>query len=180
MLSAWIRSWSGPPAFQVFGKTRRERNWRVIDVYATPRRDLMSGWPFWRGTCTCWSADLIAVGCDFARAALRCKHTWLASRERPIAVFTGSFRNQRAEDRLAAGLPAGATHAEVLAHEIGHTGQALRYRMFYLLFVGALTLFGEGPRPWNRFENEASAKGQFGGIVNGSVSPAFLSHCMAD
>ena len=34
---------------------------------------------------------------------------------------------------------------------------------------GAVTAFREGPRLWNRFENQASEQGQFGGIVNSSV-----------
>jgi hypothetical protein len=34
-----------------------------------------------------------------------------------------------------------------------------------------LTLFREGPRWYNFFENQASEAGQFGGIVNGSVAP---------
>ena len=36
---------------------------------------------------------------------------------------------------------------------------------------GTFTLFREGDRWWNRLENEASATGQFGGIVTASLHP---------
>jgi hypothetical protein len=38
----------------------------------------------------------------------------------------------------------------------------------------AVTRFREGPRFYNRFENQASEQGQFGGIVNGTVCPALM------
>ena len=46
----------------------------------------------------------------------------------------------------------------------------------FLPLVGSVTRFREGPRPWNRFENEASEVGQFGGIVAGSVCPKLVEH----
>jgi hypothetical protein len=45
---------------------------------------------------------------------------------------------------------------------------------WYWPLGGAVTLFREGPRRWNRFENEASETGQFGGIVSGSLSTELL------
>jgi hypothetical protein len=44
----------------------------------------------------------------------------------------------------------------------------------YLPIVGAVTLFREGPHFWNHFENQASELGQFGGIVNGSLSQKWV------
>lgn len=167
MISDTIRWWSGPCAFRVYGKTRRETEWRTIDVYATERRDRTSAWPLWRGTCICWSAEVIAVGWDFAQELLSDPTTWLIDRQNPVSVAAGSFRNLEA--RIQAGAPSIPYAAEVLAHEIGHTFQALRYGVLYLPMVGAVTWLGEGPHSWNRFENDASAQGQFGGIVPGSV-----------
>lgn len=62
--------------------------------------------------------------------------------------------------------------SEILAHEIGHTWQARWLGPLYLLAGACLTLFREGPRWYNGFENQASFQGQFGGIVDVSVSPA--------
>jgi len=90
-----------------------------------------------------------------------------ASRRHPVEVAGGRLGDllRRAE----AGVPEFATDSEVLAHECGHTWQALRLGPVYLPLVGAVTWFQEGPRPWNRFENEASEEGLFGGLVNRSV-----------
>ncbi len=170
MLAQLIRWCSGLPAFRVYGKTRREPAWRIIDVYATSRRNDDSRWPLWRGTCTCWSSSLIAVGWDFARAFLDSPATWAISRDRPLTVAAGRLTD--GSRRAQCGAPACPSGAEILAHEIGHTGQALRFRFLYLPIVGAVTVFGEGPRPWNRFENDASEQGQFGGIVPDSVCSA--------
>ena len=68
-----------------------------------------------------------------------------------------------------------ASASEVIAHECGHTWQALRMGPAYLPLVGAVTWFQEGPNPWNRFENEASEEGLFGGIVNRSVCPRLMA-----
>ena len=53
LVTAWLRWWGGIPAFRVWGKARREREWRIVDVYATHRRNLDSAWPafLFRGTC---------------------------------------------------------------------------------------------------------------------------------
>jgi hypothetical protein len=68
-----------------------------------------------------------------------------------------------------AGGPSFPSASEILAHEIGHTWQAVRLGPFYLPLVGSVTLFREGPHFWNHFENQASEQGRFGGIVNGSA-----------
>jgi hypothetical protein len=62
-----------------------------------------------------------------------------------------------------------------MAHEIGHTAQAVRLGMLYLPTGAAFTLFREGRAWYNHFENQASESGQFGGIVNGSVHPALMA-----
>src|SRR5436190_1401775 len=67
-----------------------------------------------------------------------------------------------------------ALASEVLAHEIGHTGQARRLGIAYWPAGAVLTLWREGPHWWNRFENDASEQGQLGGLVNGSVYPALM------
>jgi hypothetical protein len=90
-----------------------------------------------------------------------------ASPARPLQVVGGRIRDLLR--RAAAGSPTLATAGEILAHECGHTWQALRLGPVYLPMVGAVTLFGEGARPWNHFENEASEEGLFGGLVAGSV-----------
>ncbi len=67
-----------------------------------------------------------------------------------------------------------ASASEILAHECGHTIQAIRLGFAYLPVVGSVTLFREGRHWWNYFENRASEEGQFGGIVSGSVSAELL------
>ena len=162
-VSALIR-WAGsPPSFQVYGRASYEADWHRIDVIATRRRDLSSRLPFWRGTCTTWTSRVIAVGRDFAAAVLREQRREPASREHPLAVTGGRLHHGRP---FGAGPPSAG---EVLAHEIGHTAQARRLGALYWPAVGSVTLFREGPHWWNRFENEASATGLFGGIVSGSV-----------
>jgi len=157
----------GTPCFRVYGKAHRERAWRVIAVYATRRRDGGSRWPLLRGSCTTLGADVIAVGWDFAREVLREQRLEPASRTRPVEVAGGRLSDWWR--RTAAGVYDEPTCSEVLAHECGHTWQARRLGPVYLPLVGLVTLFREGPHPWNRFENEASEQGQFGGIVNRSV-----------
>lgn len=92
--------------------------------------------------------------------------------QRPVAVAGG--RLDDVERRRHAGGPSLAGASEILAHECGHTCQALRMGAVYLPLVGATTLFGEGPHPWNRFENDASEQGLFGGIVSRSVHPRLI------
>ena len=164
----------GSPCFRIHGKTRSEQAWRIIEVHATHRRDSDSHWPrlLWRGTCITWTASIIAVGWDFAEEVLHEQASEPASRTHPVEVPAGRLRDSFR--RTAAGGDAFPTASEVLAHECGHTGQALRLGMLYWPVGAAVTLFREGPHWWNHFENQASEQGQFGGIVNGSVCPALM------
>lgn len=156
-------AWAITHSFLIWGRTRQETQWRQIRVVVTPCRNLTSGWPLLRGTCTCWSRSLIAVGEQFAQALSVQLSETRVTRDCPVAVVAGRLNDPRL--RSAAGGPPEPTPAEVLAHEIGHTIQALRLGPLYLPVVGSLTLFREGPYWWNRFENEASAVGLFGGLV---------------
>jgi hypothetical protein len=173
LLSAWLHWLGGTPCFRVYGKGRREADWRAVSVYATHRRNLDSRWPLWRGTCITWTAEVIVVGWDFAEDLLREQIDEPASRSRPVAVAGGRINDLFR--RAAAGAPHFATASEVLAHEIGHTWQVLRLGPAYLPLVGSVTLFQEGPHPWNHFENEASEQGLFGGLVNRSVCRELMS-----
>ncbi len=167
LVSDWVRWLAGGPCFRIYGKTRRETHWRTIDVYATHRRDSTSRWPLWKATCTTWSDRAIAVGWDFALDLLREQVTGPATQEHPIEVAGGRLHEMLR--RADAGVPNSPTAGEMLAHECGHTWQAMRLGWFYLPVVGSVTLFREGPHVWNRFENEASEQGQFGGVLDGSV-----------
>jgi hypothetical protein len=151
------------PAYQIYGKARRESSWRVIDLYATSRRDALSRWPapFWAGTCITWTSSVIAVGWDFALAVYREQCRKPAKLEHPLGIAGGRLHSPSA--------------TEVLAHECGHTDQALRWGIAYLPTGAIFTLFREGSRWWNWFENAASQQGQFGGIVPGSVSAELLA-----
>jgi hypothetical protein len=162
-VSGLIRTF-GRRCFRIYGRASYEPDWHLIDVFATHRRDVLSRWPLWRGTCITWSAGAMAVGWDFAAAVLHEQRADPASRERPVVVAGGRLRIGRGEP------PA----SEVLAHECGHTGQARRMGLWYWPVVGAFTLFREGDEWWNRYENEASATGQFGGIVHDSVDKELL------
>jgi hypothetical protein len=157
---------------QIYGKSRHENQWRIIDVFASRIYDLESRWPFCAGTCVTWGADVIAVGWTFVETLLREQFQSPASRDYPVAVAGGRIRNL--ERRLAAGGPTLAGASEILAHECGHTYQARRFGPIYLPLVGSVTLFREGPRFWNHFENQASEIGLFGGLVNGSVLPELI------
>jgi hypothetical protein len=168
----WLRWRGGGPCFRIYGKARPEQDWRIIDVYATSRRNLGSGWPLWDGTCITWSAEIIAVGWDFAEFVLREQSRFPCSRQYPVEVIQGRVR--RRAFRTSADSTSVASASEVLAHECGHTWQALRLHSLYLPFVGAVTLFREGPHAWNYFENQASELGQFGGIVKGSLCPELV------
>jgi hypothetical protein len=180
LLTRWFRRLGGRPCFRVHGKARPEPAWRVIDIFATHRRDLDSRWPapFWRGTCITWTPAVIVVGWDFARQVLDDQQWRPASRERPVTVAGGRIND--VAGRTDAGGPPRPSASEVLAHEIGHTAQALRLGPAYLPVVGALTLFREGPHWWNHFENDASANGEFGGLVEGSVDPRLLADLAAE
>jgi hypothetical protein len=173
-LTALLRRLGGTPCFRVYGKGGPERDWRVIDVYASPRRDRASRWPLCRATCTTFTPELVVVGWDHALEVWREQLCQPASRDGPVVVAGGRLRD--CDRRLAAGGEACAPSSEVLAHECGHTWQARRMRsgLLYLPVVGAVTLFGEGRRPWNFFENQASEVGQFGGLVEGSASAELL------
>jgi hypothetical protein len=174
LLTGCFRRLGGVPCFRVHGKARPEPDWRVIDVFATHRRDFTSRWPapFWRGTCITWTPAVIVVGWDFAEQVLLDQRENPASRHGPVEVAGGRIGD--AARRLAAGAPSLPSACEVLAHEIGHTAQALRLGAVYLPVVGALTLFREGSHWWNHFENDASERGLFGGLVNGSVHPDLI------
>lgn len=173
--TAGFRVWGGVPCFRVYGKARREAAWRVIDVFATRRRDRDSRWPAWlfRGTCITWTASVIAVGWDFAEDVLREQVSEPASRERPVSVVAGRLGDGLR--RADAGGPPFPSASEVLAHECGHTWQARRLGWAYWPAGAAVTLFREGRHWWNHFENQASEQGQFGGIVNGSVHPGLMA-----
>jgi len=168
LLDPLLHWFGGNPCFRVYGKGRRESEWRVVSVYASHRRDVFSGMPLWSGACTTWAADIIAVGWDFALGLLREQRTEPVSRDHPAAVIGGRLRDN--SRRAAAGATRGATYCEIMAHECGHTWQARRMGPIYLPMGAALTLFREGPHPWNRFENEASEEGLFGGVVPASVN----------
>lgn len=164
-----LRRLGGPPCFQVYGRARHESAWRVIGVHATRRRNIDSPWPkyLFRGTCITWTAEVIATGWDFAEDVLREQVSEPVSRDCPLEVATGRIRDHLR--RAAAGASPFASASEILAHECGHTWQMLRLGLLYWPIGGVFTLFREGPHWWNRFENQASELGQFGGIVNGSV-----------
>jgi hypothetical protein len=172
-VSALLRWRAGTPSFRIYGKARWETDWRVVDVFASRRHSVDSPWPLLRGACVTWSEEAIIVGWDFAQIVVREQRHHPASREFPLEVAGGRLRDQAR--RAAAGARSYFTASEVLAHEIGHTGQALRLGPLYLPVVGAVTRFGEGPHWWNHFENQASEQGLFGGIVKGSVLAELIS-----
>lgn len=166
VLTAAFRRASGPPAFRAYGRASYEAGWHVIDVFAARRRDVTSRWPFWGGSCICWSAHVVAVGWDFAELLYREQACSPASREQPVVVAGGRLRFAERERPPSA--------SEILAHEFGHSAQVRRMDFAYWPLVGAVTLCREGRHWWNHFENQASATGQFGGLVGGSVSDELL------
>jgi len=176
-LSRWLQWQGGTPCFRIYGKARVESHWRVIDVYATHPRNIGGRMPLWRGTCTTWTDRVIAVGWDFAERLLREQRGTPASRHHPIEVAGGRIREPRR--RAAAGAGEFANVSEILAHECGHTWQALRLGAAYLPLVGSVTLCREGPHLWNHFENQASEQGLFGGLVSGSVRADLMSRLIA-
>ena len=173
LASAWLR-WGVKPAFLTWGKGRRETRWREIAVIATSMRDLDSRWPapFWRGTCITWTSSVVAVGWDFAEGVLREQMAKSASRDHPVEVAGGRIR--MVERRLAVGAPSQPSYSEILAHEIGHTWQARWMSWLYLPAGAIFTLWREGEGWVHGYENQASAEGQFGGIVAGSVHPELM------
>jgi hypothetical protein len=158
-VSALLRRIGGRPCFRILGRASYEPDWHVIDVFAVNRRDQTSRWPFIGGTCITWTANVIAVGRDFASAVIREQAIDPSTRDRPVSVRGGRLR---AGWSLHYPPP---TCGEVLAHECGHTGQARRMGFWYWPMGAAFTLFREGERWWNHFENEASETGELGGIV---------------
>lgn len=172
LLADAIRWLGTAPCFEVYGKARPEYSWRRIEIYASSRRNRDSRWPFWRNCCTTWTSQIIAVGWHFAAAVLQEQRADPASRLHPTTVAGGrlAHRQRRAEAKAAA-IPSAS---EVLAHECGHTWQACRLGPIYLPLVGTVTLFREGAHSWNRFENEASELGMFGGLVPGTLSSELL------
>jgi hypothetical protein len=175
LLTRWLRRLGGVPCFRIYGKARPEAAWRTIEVYASGRRNFGSRWPLWRGTCTTWTASIIAVGWDFAAQLMGEQAIQPASRQHPVKVAGGRIR-----DHARRGLAGPVSASEILAHECGHTWQALRLGAAYLPLVGPVTLFREGPRWWNHFENQASEQGQFGGLVNGSVCTELMNRLEHD
>ena len=179
-VSTLYRAFAGPPAFRVYGKAAYERQWRIIDVYATPLRDCSSRWPLFRGSCITWTSSIIAVGCDFAEELIREQRDEPASREHPAIVTGGRLRDlerRRAacdsRDRLRdSARLAWASASEIMAHECGHTGQGRRMGFLYWLIGALVTQCREGKRFWNHFENQASETGMFGGIVKESLHKA--------
>jgi hypothetical protein len=168
LASTWFRWIGGAPCFRIWARATCEQHWRVVDVYATSRRDLNSRWPapMWPGVCITWTAEIIAVGWDVAESIYRRQRLEPASRARPVVVEMGRLRGLGRRGPLHA--------CEVLAHECGHTWQATRIGVYYWPVGATFTLFREGPHFWNRFENEASEQGMFGGLVSGSVSVELL------
>jgi hypothetical protein len=166
--STWFRWIGGAPCFRVWAKARCEKRWRAVDVFATARRNVESPWPprLWPGVCITWTAEIIAVGWDFAEGVYRAQREAPASRDFPVTVETGRLHGPARRTPPAA--------CEVLAHECGHTWQATRMGVYYWAVGATFTQFREGPHVWNRFENEASEQGMFGGFVSNSVSKELL------
>lgn len=164
-ISDLYRAFAGPPAFRVYGKASYERDWRIIDIYATPLRNCSSPWSLFRGTCITWTSSIIAVGCDFADELKHEQAREPATRENPVVVAGGrlrDFERRCTVDRSVAPWPSAS---EIMAHECGHTGQGRRMGFLYWMVGAAFTLCREGKHFWNHFENQASETGMFGGIV---------------
>ena len=175
LVTACFRLVGGPPSFRIYGKGRREKDWRVIDVFTTKRRNADSRWPtpFWRGTLITWTSSVIAMGWDCAEELLREQASEPASRAHPIEVPGGRLRPLLRSPNAPQTF---ATVSEIVAHECGHTWQARRLGWLYWPVGALFTLWREGKHFWNSFENQASAEGQFGGLVNGSVCPELMEH----
>jgi hypothetical protein len=162
-LTTCLRRLGSTCCMRVYGKGRYEPEWRIVDVVASSRRTCGSSWPFLGGSCTTWTSSIIAVGWDFAQAFLAEQIQSPASRDRPVGVASGRLRDaERRSISQAAPFP---TFSEVMAHECGHTAQALRLGVSYLPLVGSVTRFREGNHWWNHWENDASVQGLMGGIA---------------
>lgn len=174
LTTAWFRLIGGTPCFHVYGKGCHEKNWRIIRVFATSRRNSNSRWPapFWRGTLITWTDSVIAMGWDAAADLLREQRENPASRDHPVTVPGGRLNPVHRPKDVDCSFPA---MSEIIAHECGHTWQARWLNLFYLPTGMLFTLFREGNRWWNRFENQASEQGMFGGIVDGTVHPRLVS-----
>jgi hypothetical protein len=162
-LTRLLRRFGAQSCLRIYAKSKSEADWRIVDLVALERRNHRSGWPFFQGSCTTWTSSVIGVGWEFARAFFDEQVVRPASREHPIEVAGGRLRI--ASNRLAARATPYPTFSEVVAHECGHTAQAIRLGVAYLPLVGSVTLLREGDRWWNRWENEASEQGLFGGIA---------------
>jgi hypothetical protein len=173
MLSWLMRRAGGRPAFRIYGKGQAESTWHEIDVFANQRRNATSRWPFFGATCITWSGTVIAVGWDFAESVLREQMVEPASREHPVEVGGGRLHSDRFGTQSSSAPLAWRliSDSEILAHECGHTAQARRFGPIYLIIGAIFTWWREGRHWWNWFENQASAVGQFGGIVSESVHP---------
>jgi len=172
LVSTVIRRLSSQPAFRIFGKANYEPQWHTIDVFATHRRDAVSGWPVWRGHCITLTANVIAVGWDFATELVTEEATQPSTCQKPMAVFGGRLKDL--DRRQLAGAEPWYSASELMAHECGHTAQARRLGWFYWPLGATFTLFREGPKWWNQFENQASENGQFGGIIPGTLHPRLV------
>jgi hypothetical protein len=104
------------------------------------------------------------MGWDCARQVLLEQRFAPASRDHPVAVPGGRVRPHL---RPPGELQRPALVGEILAHECGHTWQSLRLGWLYLPAGALFTFWREGRHWWNHFENQASAEGLFGGLVNG-------------
>src|SRR5689334_21163815 len=89
LLTKRLQLLGGRPSFQVYGKARPERDWRVIDVFATHRRNFDSRCPLWRGVCITSTDLVIVVGAYFSLEVLREQAAEPASLERPVEVIGG-------------------------------------------------------------------------------------------
>jgi hypothetical protein len=174
LLNPLLHWLGGTPCFRVYARGRREQSWRIVAVYASQRRNVESRFPVLRGALTTWAEDVIAIGWDFALELLDEQFDEPASPWHPVAVAAGRLNDP--VRRQAAGADGSPTCSEIMAHECGHTWQAARLGAVYLPLVGSVTFFREGPHSWNRFENEASEEGLFGGIVNRSVCAELMRH----
>lgn len=177
IVSECFACFGGQPCCEIYGKSRREADWRRIRVYASQRHDMTSRWPLVSGSCVTWSSQVILIGWDFARALLQEQIREPASRQFPVEVCGGRLKDQ--ERRAQAQGPSYPSYSEIMAHECGHTWQALWLGPSYLALVGSVTMFQEGPKPWNRFENEASEQGLFGGLVAASLCPRLAAELLA-
>lgn len=168
-LSWWLGLHGYVPCLEVFGKGRAEKGWRLIRIFGGKRRNRDSRWPLVAGTCTTWSSTAIAVGWDFAVELLAEHERRAVTTMSPVEVGAGRLRDQAR--RREHDLSTFCTAAEIMAHECGHTAQAVRLGPAYLPIVGSVTLFREGPRIWNHWENDASENGLYGGIARFLLEP---------